>query len=166
MSTKKEYERQKERALETARNAPKEKSCTKCDEVKPLSDFSNLCVGTYGKHPQCKACLSIASTKRYWNSEESRQKAIKQSTNSNRKSKYGITPEQYEDLLRSQNYCCSVCNIHLDKSRFGLIGQLDHNHATGKIRGILCAQCNTGLGNFYENEDVLLKAIQYLRNNL
>jgi len=88
---------------------------------------------------------------------------IKQATVYRRKRAYGITSEEYERLLKSQNYCCAICNVHLDNTSFGVTGQLDHCHTTKIIRGILCSQCNTGIGNLKENEDILLSAIMYLR---
>lgn len=162
MSTKAEYERRKVKALEEAKTAPAEKACTKCGEVKPLSDYSNLCVGKYGKHPQCKICVQAYHSGLYYSNEDYRSNRIKDASIRNRKSKYNITEEEFNRLFKSQNYCCAICDVHLDNSRFGLRGQLDHCHETMKIRGILCANCNTALGLMKDNKEILMSAIQYL----
>ena len=74
--------------------------------------------------------------------------------------KYGITVEQYQDLLDSQDGKCAVC-----KSEFTHTPHIDHCHSTGVVRGLLCPTCNTGLGKFRDNVDVLLSAISYLKRN-
>src|SRR5258705_13516383 len=57
--------------------------------------------------------------------------------------KYGITEEQYESLLKEQNGVCLICRIpHHPENPL----VVDHNHATGKVRALLCSQCNTGIG--------------------
>src|SRR6266849_5521960 len=66
------------------------------------------------------------------------------------KKNYGMTLEQYNDLLRNQNYTCKICNQPETQTdiRFGVPYQLavDHDHQTGKIRGLLCSKCNRTLG--------------------
>lgn len=79
---------------------------------------------------------------------------------------FGITLENYQQMLAEQNGVCALC-FQPEKriiSKNGKISELavDHCHATGKIRGLLCAQCNTGLGLFYDNTEVLTRAISYL----
>lgn len=134
------------------------KICSKCRIEKSLDSFGVLREKD-GLHPWCKSCKQ-KSEKSYYDRSDS---AKKKRTVYNRKRKYGITLEEYEQLLISQNSCCAICKIHLDTSTTNLSGHVDHCHETGKIRGLLCGQCNVGLGHFYENEDSLLNAIQYLR---
>jgi hypothetical protein len=73
------------------------------------------------------------------------------------KSKFGISIEEYEGLLAQQEGRCAICAI--DK---GTTLHVDHDHVTGAIRGLLCGQCNTGLGLFKDNVVLLRKAIKYL----
>lgn len=75
------------------------------------------------------------------------------------KRKYGISESDSISLLNSQNYKCAICGVHLSKP------YLDHCHATNKIRGFLCTQCNVGLGSFKDNSDYLRSAIEYLNKN-
>ncbi len=75
---------------------------------------------------------------------------------------YGISLEQKQHMLISQDHKCAICGtpIILHSKRGS---QIDHNHNTGKIRQLLCTGCNCGIGNFKENIDTLQKAISYLR---
>lgn len=76
---------------------------------------------------------------------------------SNMKRKYGLSKEDYNTLLLSQGGCCAICGAETDNNLF-----VDHNHSSGKVRGLLCRACNTGLGNFSDNEYFLFSAIKYL----
>lgn len=69
---------------------------------------------------------------------------------------YSLTPEQFEALLRSHHGQCAICNA-------GVATCIDHDHKTGKVRGLLCAGCNSGLGQFRDNPEVLEQAARYLR---
>jgi hypothetical protein len=73
--------------------------------------------------------------------------------------KFGITKEMFYDLANKQSGRCKICGELLDLWRST---HLDHNHTTGKIRGLLCRNCNSLLGYSKENIDILNKAIYYL----
>lgn len=85
-----------------------------------------------------------------------------------RKRKFGITPERYSELLQSQNSVCAICDQPETATRMGKIKALavDHCHKSGKIRGLLCSDCNTGIGKLKDDPKVLLAAIQYLTYHL
>lgn len=57
------------------------------------------------------------------------------------KARYGLTPEDYESLLNMQNGACAICQRHPRKRRLAV----DHDHADGHVRGLLCDRCNRGL---------------------
>ena len=76
--------------------------------------------------------------------------------------KYGITLEDYNILLANQNGCCAICGTVKNGKRMNFV--IDHNHETGKVRGLLCTQCNAGIGNFKENLLSLSKAAEYLES--
>lgn len=81
------------------------------------------------------------------------------------KHKYNITLENYHNMLKEQNYCCAICGEQETRTNPTTgISQLcvDHDHKTGKVRGLLCNKCNTGIGYFKENIDILNNAINYL----
>lgn len=73
---------------------------------------------------------------------------------------YGLTPEQYETMLAEQGGVCKICK-GLDNGRWKLLA-VDHCHSTGKVRGLLCAKCNKGLGQFNDDAALLKAAITYL----
>jgi lysine/ornithine N-monooxygenase len=81
-----------------------------------------------------------------------------------RKRRYGITQEQYENMLTKQNYCCAICSTDT-VGRNHTAFHVDHNHDTGKVRGLLCDKCNRGLGYFNDNPKFLKKASEYLNEN-
>lgn len=74
-----------------------------------------------------------------------------------RQKKYGITPEQWDDLFAKQNGCCAICGVRPTKRL-----HVDHNHHTGAVRGLLCNNCNLGLGKFGDNPNLTELATQYL----
>lgn len=71
---------------------------------------------------------------------------------------YGLTPQQ--DIALGPS--CRICGITLAKGHGANMRSIDHDHATGKVRGVLCIKCNAGLGYFRDNPALLLEAIQYL----
>ncbi len=70
---------------------------------------------------------------------------------------YGISKKDKDNLFEEQNGRCAICG------EFSSVLCVDHNHNTGVVRGLLCSQCNFGLGNFKDNIGVLEKAIKYLK---
>lgn len=84
---------------------------------------------------------------------------------------YGITFEQYEEMWERQGRACALCTTPLVLAgsagqKRGGIANVDHCHATGKVRGLLCNWCNRGLGLFKDNPAVLVKASAYLKGAL
>ena len=77
----------------------------------------------------------------------------------NRFGRYGITETVFREMLADQDHRCAICLGDIDADN----SHIDHCHATGMIRCILCPGCNQGLGNFRENEDALLAAAAYLQ---
>jgi hypothetical protein len=84
--------------------------------------------------------------------------------------KYGVCQYKHEDLLISSNYKCSICGkeeTNIDKrTNKTYTLSIDHCHKTNKVRGVLCSNCNTGLGSFKDNISNLNKAIEYLKNTI
>lgn len=159
------YEKKKARAIKSMEDIPSERQCTKCKLVKPIENFWKNTASLYGRLPKCNTCMGVYCYDYYRKDEERRQATIKKSTQSNRIRKYGVTSEEFESILISQNFCCAICNDLLNDSKFSLRGQLDHNHDTKKVRGILCGKCNTSIGNFKEDISILESAIAYLRKH-
>lgn len=76
------------------------------------------------------------------------------------KSKFGLSKVEYVRLLESQDRTCAICGGLQTNNRENL--DVDHNHATNEVRGLLCGMCNRGLGQFRDNPDLLAKAASYL----
>ena len=76
--------------------------------------------------------------------------------------KYGLTPEQFQDLLDAQGGGCAICTASPRLRRM----TVDHCHRTGEVRGILCHPCNSALGLFEDNPDRLREAAEYLDRSL
>lgn len=77
------------------------------------------------------------------------------------KHRYGITSSDYDNLLKFQNYSCAICNKNSKEMTYLL--HVDHCHASGQVRGLLCSPCNTYLGSIKDNPNILLNAINYLK---
>jgi len=73
---------------------------------------------------------------------------------------YGMSIEQYDDMLKAQGGGCAICGAETNKNGKSLF--VDHCHDTGRVRGILCYKCNTGLGSFLDNPELIQKALSYL----
>lgn len=85
--------------------------------------------------------------------------------------KYGISQEDYMIMLEAQKGVCKICsNPPSSKdhkaNRDGMLYlHVDHDHSTGKVRGLLCKRCNTGLGGFRDNPSLLAKAALYIKES-
>ncbi len=85
------------------------------------------------------------------------------------KRKYGLEVKDYEDMLNKQNSKCLICEKpESRKDRSGNVAPLvvDHNHITGKIRGLLCHRCNVAIGHFDDSIHLLSRASHYLKGSL
>jgi len=76
--------------------------------------------------------------------------------------KYGITLEDYFEIIDSQDGQCAICGTGI--SELDHTAHLDHCHDTGKVRGVLCRRCNTGIGMLNDDSELLIKAAEYLTN--
>lgn len=169
------------------------KQCPQCKRdgfgPKEPTEFNVSLKDASGRQSWCRACLSAynklhADTRRTgnrnWranNVERARatHKAWTQRnplamTAKSLKSSYGVSVEQYAEMFAVQRGCCKICATpilsQLSNTR-GLprktVAHVDHCHETGLVRGLLCFNCNIGLGKFRNDEQILLKAMRYLR---
>ena len=98
-----------------------------------------------------------------------RDKNSRKVKNASLKKAFGITLDDYDNLLNGQNGVCAICKKKETLKQKGKdMPQdlaVDHCHSTGKVRGLLCRKCNTGLGNFHDSPETMLKAIDYLNSH-
>lgn len=76
-----------------------------------------------------------------------------------KKTKYGLTEEEYNSLFIKQQNRCAICGSEFNEKHDGCV---DHSHVTNKVRGLLCTKCNTLLGMANDDINILKKAIHYL----
>jgi hypothetical protein len=81
-----------------------------------------------------------------------------------RERKFGISRQEYANIFLKQNGVCAICKQPETATRLGTVKSLsvDHCHTSGKVRGLLCSDCNTGIGKMKESREALLAAIRYL----
>lgn len=80
------------------------------------------------------------------------------------KTEYGLSLQGYNDILKSQNHKCAICGTDEVDAFKGLLF-VDHDHETGKVRGLLCHHCNTALGKFKDSTEILKQAIAYVEKH-
>jgi hypothetical protein len=160
------------------------KKCSKCGELKPLDQFYVAKGGRDGRRGDCKACFA-ARHQRWYAGNKAKEIARVQAwrdANAGRyaeyqrqynarperkladraghlKRKFGISLEQYEEMLAAQSGGCAICGV-LPPENGSL--HVDHDHETGRVRGLLCFSCNGGIGQFQEDPLILRAAVRYL----
>ncbi|KKK77559.1 hypothetical protein LCGC14_2852360, partial [marine sediment metagenome] len=100
--------------------------------------------------------INTAHTKKYY--EKKGGSKFRAETNLFRL--YGVTPEQFDNLYVEQEGCCAICGKH--QSEFKRALDVDHDHKTKVIRGLLCSNCNIAIGKLKDNPVLLRKAADYL----
>ena len=163
------------------------KICKVCGERKPLTDFYAAAGCVDGRRGDCRSCFQAAARARKetnpglaedarlrtqrWRAENperyaENQRRFKESGGYARalrkahlKAKYGITPDDYERMLEQQGGGCAICG---DPPPDGGSLHVDHDHATGHVRSLLCFRCNAGLGQFRHDPGLLVQAAEYV----
>lgn len=140
------------------------KTCTKCLQEKPYSEFTIDNSKKNNIYSACKVCVRNYQRELYSKTEYKIKRRVR-----DLKKKYGITEKEYHTLLQKSNWSCSICGLHEinlqekhPKSR-GL--HVDHNHDNGKVRGLLCQNCNSLLGQARDKIEILESAIHYLKKH-
>jgi hypothetical protein len=127
------------------RTGKNERICSRCRVQKPLTEYylkPDSATGTHGS--QCRECVKL------------------QVLESLRRRKYGLTPDQWNKLFKSQGSCCAICKTTDSEDR---AWHTDHSHETGKTRGILCKNCNLTLGFAKDSTEILQSAVIYLKHS-
>lgn len=114
--------------------------CTVCSVEKPSTEFYKKDATTGRLDRTCKACRII----------QQRERTL------------GISEAEYRALYRKQSGKCGICRRRMYSKRYKAFS-VDHDHATGRIRGLLCGNCNTGLGLFRDDPTALFRAIEWVK---
>jgi hypothetical protein len=136
-------------------------STPECGQV-PVA--RGLCTRCYAEQSYQKNKEHRRQLKRDWVARN-REKVQRLKRDNNLQRYYGISLETYSLLLAAQGGCCAICgSTHSKRPKMPNL-VVDHDHKTGRVRGLLCAPCNSALGMFEDSESVLDSAIHYLRRH-
>lgn len=171
----------------------KKVKCSNCDQFKKLSEFTKNRSKKNGFDDRCAICSAKKNLEKYYRNREKYISSMKEryskiKTEVSQKTKklrkenpdffknqklrngFGITIEQYKEMLRKQNNVCAICNHperiidrRLNRPRSLAV---DHDHKTKKVRGLLCMGCNQGLGNIRESHQTALRMAKYIREHV
>lgn len=153
------------------------KRCSKCKELKETSEFGVESKRKDGLYPQCKPCARAAKKATRANASPEQKAIWRAQINQWRidnpdkvrvhdrrhklKKFFGMTEEEYNELLIKQNGACAICR----KTSEGKALAVDHCHETNKVRGLLCSNCNTALGLLGDDVTLMQKGIEYLEDS-
>lgn len=149
-------------------NNTKYKICSVCNLQQEALNFkkhSSRCIPCFKKEQALKGKI------RYWTPEfqnkfrspEQKIARKERTRNYDLKTQYNLSIDDYTKMLEKQNFKCYGCKITVSELGKNLV--IDHNHKTGKIRGLLCQHCNLLLGNAKDNIEILQNLIEYLKKN-
>ena len=148
------------------------KTCRECQEELPLSDFYT---GSSGKPVlDCKSCYNRKSVDRHRADRAKNPEKWKKRWASRRRdprkvksyqlmSKFCFDINTYDKILEMQGGGCAICGIEPEEGRYL---DVDHDHETDRVRGLLCNSCNKGLGMFSDSQERLVKAAGYLLSGI
>jgi hypothetical protein len=127
------------------------KKCSRCGLEKTFDRFSPDKTNPQGYTSQCKKCRAEKNRQHYKDNKEYYR-------NKRYLYDFGITAQEVDKMKEDRNHLCDICkNTHTK-----LV--VDHCHDTGKIRGILCDDCNVGIGRLKDDADLVMSAYVYLTN--
>jgi hypothetical protein len=156
------------------------KWCPKCEHLLAVGEFQKNRRAWDGLYDRCRTCNAALTTAWYgersqdpeWCERKNQRQIARRAANSGTeqqrradksnslKQLYGITIEQFEAMLAAQRNTCAICPHRFKSTRDA---HVDHDHATGRVRGILCTSCNNGLGRFRDDPVLLRRAARYLQ---
>ncbi len=136
------------------------KMCSNCLEEKQITEFSIYPSYRGRRISWCKSCKN--SYQKIYR-ESNRIKISTQRCNYRIKKKYGLSPDDYKIMHESQGGLCAANNC-LETTHGGRLS-VDHDHSTGKVRGLLCHECNLALGRAGDSIEKLKGLIAYLERN-
>lgn len=128
------------------------KRCRTCGEYSPLDDFYVRANSKDGRQNECKLCLCARTrrNRKNWKPRTTRQN-FKRAMR-----RFGLTLTDWHEMLIAQAGRCAICLEPMTRPN------VDHDHSTGRIRGLLCDTCNPGLGFFHDDPAKLRAAAAYV----
>lgn len=156
------------------------KHCHTCKANKDLEEFHKDSTRKDGRYPSCRLCANAAKRSSRTKATEDQKRraravidewrrnnpeATRRMDRRTKLKRYGLTVDDYESLLREQGSVCGICGKEESAlARTGKVQRLavDHCAESGKVRGLLCTNCNRGIGHLQHDADLLRNAIEYL----
>jgi hypothetical protein len=138
------------------------KTCTKCNQDKPVEEYHRR--SDTGKlRSWCKVCHNTKGLSKYHNDPHVKSSHRLASRRSSLK-KYGLDEAKFDEMFRTQSGTCKICGESIEKTSTDVRKSacVDHCHTTGVVRGLLCWDCNVGLGKFKDVPQLLINAARYL----
>lgn len=132
------------------------RTCCSCKIEKQIEEFNLNSKGKFGRHSRCKDCTRLEGKEIY----------KRLGKNHYLQSTYNITETTLKQMYDDQLGKCAICYNPIQlSSQTARSACVDHDHKTGKVRGLLCNHCNRGLGMFKDNIESLRFAIEYLQKS-
>jgi len=122
------------------------KQCSKCGKMKEDSKFHSKGYYKNGKPRIDNRCYDCTRRKKIYSQERML------------KNVYGLSLDEYNHMLINQDSSCAIC------SRHDIQLYVDHCHSSGKVRGLLCQHCNSGIGFLKDDPEIIRAALQYLNH--
>ena len=130
------------------------KPCSKCGEDVPLDAFARNAHAKDGRRTICRNCTKRVDAERY-------KQSVRESLLEKR---YGLSQSEYVELLDYQQGACALCRSRRPGGRWDRFS-VDHCHETGRVRGLLCYNCNRALGMLGDTPASLKKALEYVQGS-
>jgi len=142
------------------------KKCGTCKRTLELSAFSKNVTTKDGLRYACRECTSIKK-KENWRKNPRYRELHRKAARRKRLKKLGMDESFFYKLYEEQGGKCKICSTPMEKEPKNKVdcACVDHDHKTGKIRGLLCPKCNMAIGLFKDNIELLKIAINYLETN-
>jgi hypothetical protein len=137
--------------------------CKSCGVEKPLTAYPKRSGYKDGIRPHCVDCRRKYEVQNYHRNKHKRPYIYEQHRDIKLRRAYGLNYGDYEKMFADQNGLCAICGTSDTGRRKAF--HVDHCHETGKIRGLLCGNCNSGIGNLRDDIGLLNKAIKYLEGS-
>jgi hypothetical protein len=145
----------KNKNKKNTRSTIDKKVCSKCKMYLFVEfDFHKNARSPDGYKTVCKQCCKVYSTQ---------ATSVRHTRDIQRK--YDMSPVEYNTLRSKQSYRCKICGLHESKNLHRKL-HIDHDHATGAVRGLLCNSCNRGIGLLQDSHILLYAAARYVQQHL
>ena len=134
------------------------RACRRCGIEKPVDQFAML-----PSNPGLYCIDCWAKKTREYNKKHRSKDPIhcaERDRRSHLLRTFGLTHDDYFNMLKAQSECCAICGEFQADNMC-----VDHDHATGRVRGLLCGQCNCGIGHMRDSASLLRAAIEYLEQS-